>query len=124
MQFSGTTTIVLSVAILTSSFAFAQEASLSWQASPDVYKVIGENAQYRIILATWKPGQIDNPHAHKAGTSISITDCNTRNRPTGAVPIDNPPRKAGEVQPYAGGVSHQFENIGNADCQIVLIEMK
>ncbi|HXQ51095.1 MAG TPA: hypothetical protein VN802_08390 [Stellaceae bacterium] len=102
----------------------AKEAPRSWVASPGVYKVIGQNAQYRIILATWKPGQIDKPHSHKAGTTVTLTDCETRNHPTGAAPVDRPPRKAGDVLPLTATPSHQNENVGKAVCQIVLIEMK
>jgi len=116
--------LIVSVALLMSSSAFAQEAPRSWVASPDVYKVIGENAGYRIILATWKPGQIDTPHSHKPGTTITLTDCTTRNHPTGAAPIDNPPRKAGEVRPLAATASHQNEHIGKSDCQVLLVEEK
>jgi hypothetical protein len=116
--------IALSVLGLTSSAAIAQEAPPSWVASPDVYKVIGENAKYRIILATWKPGQIDNPHSHKPGQVIAVTDCLGRNHPAGGPPADRPLQKAGQVTPLAAIASHQNENIGTADCQIVLIEEK
>lgn len=36
----------------------------SYVASPDVYKVIAESNNTRVILATWKPGQRDAWHSH------------------------------------------------------------
>jgi len=45
--------------------AMAQKtAPLSFQASPDVYKVIADGEHYRIIQATWQPGQRDAWHSH------------------------------------------------------------
>jgi hypothetical protein len=115
--------VSLSFAVLMSSSALAQESPAAWVASPDVYKVIGENAQFWIVLASWKPGQIDNPHSHKAGTIVYLTDCNIRNHRPGAEPADNL-FKVGEMRTIAGIPSHRAENIGNAECQMIHIERK
>jgi hypothetical protein len=120
----GFSALGFSAALVLVTSAFAQEAPRSWVASPDVYKVIGESAQYRVIVATWKPGQKDNLHSHTAGTSISLTDCDISNHPTGVAPINNLARKAGDALPLAAIASHSTENIGNADCQIIFIERK
>jgi len=110
-------------AIPLSSHATAQTSPPPWEASPDVYKVIGETAQYRIILATWKPGQIDSPHSHKAGLAVYLTDCALRNHRPENAPVDNA-FKAGQTRSTSGTPSHRTENIGNADCQLLHIDMK
>lgn len=67
----------------------ADEVPPSYTASPEVYKVLAENDEMRVVLATWQPG-------HKAGSARV-----------------NPPVK-----------SHTFQNIGNTECQQVLVERK
>ena len=48
-------------------------------ASPDVYKVLAENDQFRVLEATWQPGQEDNYHSHPADrVSLYRTDCTLR----------------------------------------------
>ena len=42
----------------------ADTAPRSATASPDVYKVLAEDKEMRVILATWQPGQRDQWHAH------------------------------------------------------------
>ncbi len=114
---------LLVCATLLSSPALAEEAPPPWEASPDVYKVIGETAGYRIILATWKPGQIDNPHSHTPGAIVYLTDCNVRNHRAGSAPIENT-FKAGEARSISGVASHRLENIGSADCQLLHVDAK
>jgi hypothetical protein len=110
-------------ATLLPSLALAQASPPSWEASPDVYKVIGETAQYRIILGTWKPGQIDNPHSHTAGLVVYLSDCSLRNHRPGMAP-DDYAAKAGDSRPIAGIASHHVENIGRTDCQSIHVEKK
>jgi hypothetical protein len=109
--------------MLLSSNVLAQTSPPSWEASPDVYKVIGETAQYRIIFATWKPGQSDDPHSHTAGLVVYLSDCNLRNHRPGSPP-DDYAVKAGDSRPILGIASHHLENIGNADCQLIHVEKK
>ena len=111
-------------ATLLSATVLAQGSSPPpWEASPDVYKVIGETAGYRIILATWKPGQIDNPHSHKPGVAVYLTDCNLRNHRPEIAPAANV-FKAGQTRPTSAIPSHRTENIGNADCQLIHVDTK
>jgi hypothetical protein len=105
------------------SHALAQASPPSWEASPDVYKVIGETAQYRIILGTWKADRKDNPHSHTAGLVVYLSDCNLRNHRPG-VPPDDYAAMAGDFRPIGGIASHQVENIGKADCQSIHVEKK
>ena len=102
----------------------AQAAPRSFAASPDVYKVIGENEQYRVIAASWKPGQRDNWHSHGAPVAVyNLTDCTAR--------IHTPDGKSIDVNPKAGGSSvraqapsHSFENVGKSECKLILFEPK
>ncbi len=56
--------LVLAVAslIASSTSLFAQNSPPTYQADPSVYKVIFENDNFRVILATWPPGVTDKPH--------------------------------------------------------------
>ena len=46
--------------------SFAENAPPGPEVSPDVYKIRGENDQWRVMEATWQPGQEDNFHYHPA----------------------------------------------------------
>jgi hypothetical protein len=96
----------------------------SFVASPDVYKVVGEDEQYRVIEATWKPGQRDKFHSHGATVaSYVLTDCHMRTHlPDGrTLDVD---RKAGGVAIRATDLNHSQENIGKAVCKMVVFELK
>ena len=49
----------------------AEVAPRGSEASPDVYKVLAENDQWRVLEATWQPGQEDNMHSHP-GNRVSL----------------------------------------------------
>lgn len=100
--------------------AFAQ-APLSFVASPEVYKVITENAQYRIIAATWQPGQRDKPHAHPAAGIYFLTDCRVRKHaPDGT--FREGERRAGHSAVQEPVPAHAFENIGTSACRLIMFE--
>jgi mannose-6-phosphate isomerase-like protein (cupin superfamily) len=102
----------------------AQEVARSFVASPDVYKLISENDQYRVIASTWKPGQRDNWHSH--GSTVAgyrLTDCNLRvHTPDGKSTESS--TKSGAALIGAASSSHSFENIGKEECKLVLFEPK
>ena len=89
----------------------SQTAPLSFVASPDVYKVIAENEQHRIIAVTWKPGQRDAPHSHPAAGVYFLTDCALRFFAADGASRDGQPR-AGYAAVQAAIASHSVENIG------------
>lgn len=104
--------------------AWSQAVPRSFAASPDVYKVIAEDEQYRVIAVTWKPGQRDNWHSH--GTPVAaynLTDCNTRLHTPDGKSVDNN-TKAGDARVRAQAPSHSLENIGKAECKLILFEPK
>jgi hypothetical protein len=104
--------------------ASAQSAPPSYTASPEVYKLISENNEFRVILASWKPGQGDVSHSH-AGSLVAynLTDCKLR-----LTAADGTSREAGGKRGEANFVpmiaSHMAKNIGTAKCQVLIVERK
>jgi len=109
---------------VSTSAAFAESSPPSYQADPDVYKVIFENKDFRVISGTWKKGQIDKPHSHLLPFVIyALDDCTLRLRNSDGSSRDNV-SKAGAS--FAGHItaSHTAENISGHDCRALLIERK
>jgi hypothetical protein len=101
----------------------AQSAPLSYTASPDVYKLLAENDQFRVILQTSKPGQRDKMHSHSALAGYRLTDCSSRlYTPDGK--FTEAVRKRGEAFLLPAVQSHSFENTGKTACEAVIIERK
>ena len=117
--------LMLGAAALTLVFgAGAQPVPLSYQASPDVYKLLAEDANFRVILATWPAGQKDLQHSHSATAAYRLTDCTARIfGPDGKV-LGEGFGKAGTVVLQAAIGSHALENIGTGECRILLVERK
>jgi hypothetical protein len=110
--------------IATPLSASAEDAPLSHKASPEVYRLLAENDQFRVILGTWKPGQRDEQHSHSTGVHYRLTDCKQRVfAPDGKV-INEGEVKAGSVLMAKPTSSHSFQNVGTADCQTLLVESK
>ncbi|MHB8880130.1 MAG: cupin domain-containing protein [Thermodesulfovibrionales bacterium] len=105
--------------------SMAQDVAPSYKESPDVYKMISENEHFRVILATWKPGQRDKWHSHAGPSTIyRLTDCNMRaHTPDGKV-VDRPVAKRGSVGHNPTVTSHSLENVGTTDCQLLIVEKK
>ncbi len=92
-------------------------------ASPEVYKVIAESGDLRMVMSTWKPGQRDAMHSHPALVSYALTNCEKMrvffpdgNSTAWSRPAGNP----GEQEPIA----HSISNEGDAVCQILFVEHK
>ncbi|MCP3848987.1 MAG: hypothetical protein GY694_01935 [Gammaproteobacteria bacterium] len=99
-------------------------APLAYEASPDIYKVIAEDENMRVIEATFQPGQKDNWHSHPAMVSYRLTDCKARihkgnggtkdiDKKTGLGSLRNKQIK-----------KHSFENTGTNICKIFIVELK
>lgn len=104
----------------------AGDAPIASVATPEVYKVLAENAQWRVLEGTWQPGQEDNFHSHP-GDRVSLfkTTCKLR--------LTTPDGKYKDVNPKAGGAkvrtgkpveSHKAKNIGDKVCVIQIVELK
>jgi len=110
--------------LLISSDARAEEVPLSHIADPDVYEVIAENETFRVIVATWQPGQQDAFHSHPANAAYRLTDCKNR-----ILKLDGSIAREGEVR--AGSVvlqnpvpGHSFKNMSEQVCQTLIVESK
>ena len=106
--------------------SFAENAPPGPEVSPDVYKIKAENDQWRVMEATWQPGQEDIFHYHP-GDRVSLiqTDCDLRlTKPDGTF-IEKSP-KAGKAIARTGKpvASHKAKNIGDKVCTIIIVELK
>jgi hypothetical protein len=112
--------------LLGSEISLAGGAPLPSDATPDVYKLVAENNQWRVFRATWKPGQEDNFHSHSADrVSLFDMDCDLRlTKPSGEFKDVHP--KAGKAKVRTGKPmnSHKAKNIGGKDCSLWIVELK
>ena len=116
--------IGIGAALTMPQVVLGQAAPRSFVAAPGVYKVIAENDQYRVIEATWKPGQRDAWHSHgPTVASYSLTPCKFR--------LHTPDGKFTESEGIPGRAritsvapSHSFENVGTTECKSIHFEPK
>ncbi|MCP3472631.1 hypothetical protein NLM33_20165 [Bradyrhizobium sp. CCGUVB1N3] len=114
----------LSAAAIWIGSAAAQDAAPTYQADPAVYKVIFEDQNFRVIVATWKKGATDKPHSHPLPFVVyALDDCTVR--------VHNPDGTTRELKNQAGVAtagpitsSHTAENLGETDCRALLVERK
>jgi len=112
---------VLSLCTALAGHVYAQSSPRSYEASPDIYHVISQNDQFKVILATWKPGQKDAPHSHPAGALYFVDDCSLRaHAPDGSSRLLFTKSGSGTVQ--AAVLGHVIENAGSRDCRVVMFE--
>lgn len=104
--------------------AYAADAPVSYNASPDVYKLIAENEHFRVIHATWKPGQRDAWHSHPGQVAAySLTGCDVRLHTPDGKYVDRNNKKGGaSFNPIIS--SHSLENRSKTECQTVIVEKK
>jgi len=104
--------------------SLADDVKPSYEASPDVYKVIAENDEIRVILATWKPGMKDKVHSHpKMFATYTVKDCHRKLIKADGT-VDEKHLKAGSARVINPVKAHTFENVGKTECQTVLFELK
>ncbi|MDO9075013.1 MAG: hypothetical protein Q7U73_17285 [Rubrivivax sp.] len=116
---------LLPAACLAASAAWAQAPATppGFVASPDIYKVLAENDKHRVIEVIWKPGQKDQLHSHPDAAVYYLADCRLRNHPLSGPPQDGT-RTAGRASVQGPIAGHSIENIGNADCKLIMFEPK
>ena len=115
--------LLLAVGLGVGGIALAQTAPPGFVASPEIYKVIAENAKFRVIEVTWKPGQKDKPHSHPDAASYSLTDCKLRGQVAGRLPWEGS-HLVGMANIQDAIASHEMENIGTTDCKLIMFEPK
>jgi hypothetical protein len=109
---------------MSASLALAQNAKPTYEGDPSVYKLIFEDANFRVIKATRKAGVHDKTHAHLSpGVVYNLTDCKTK-----IYEADGKTREAGGMAGTASAVpvipSHSAEEIGAKDCEQLFVERK
>ena len=109
---------------MASTGAVAQTAEPTYKGDPNVYKVIFEDANFRVIEAARKAGVHDKVHGHPVVSIVyNLTDCKTKTYAADgktAELID----KAGTAHAVPVIVSHSAENIATADCKQLFVEKK
>ena len=111
---------------LVSSAAMAQNAPPSYEGDPDVYKVIFENQNFRVIDAVRKKGVHDKLHSHPVPSIVyHLTDCTSLSYGPDGKPTGSPSnRKAGTAQTGSITPAHSVENVGPEDCHALFVERK
>lgn len=118
------TAVAGAIIALASSAAFGQVAEPTFKGDPDVYKVIFEDANFRVIESVRKVGVRDKPHSHPTPSiAYNLTDCASKQYfPDGKV--TEMQAKAGSVNPIPVIPSHSAENVAATDCKQLFIEKK
>ena len=91
--------------------------------SPDVYKVLLENDDVKVLEVTFEPGQSDNMHKHYPATVYILQG--------GKAQVTLPDGTVNEIEPPTGFIGHntetarhQVQNIGDNTIKIILVERK
>ena len=91
--------------------------------SPDVYKVLLENDDVKVLEVTFEPGQSDNMHEHYPATVYILQGGTAQvTLPDGTVNEINPPSDFIVHNPE--NAKHQVKNIGDNTMKIILFERK
>jgi hypothetical protein len=119
--------VVSAVALLAgmiSTAAVAQTAEPTYKGDPDVYKLIFEDANFRVIEVLRKKGVHDKAHGHPSPAVVyNVTDCKTKQYTPDGKTTENE-RKAGTANAVPVVASHSAENTGPADCKQIFVEKK
>ena len=93
------------------------------EVSPDVYKVILDNDDVKVIEATFAPGQGDNMHEHGVITYYGINGGKLQGTlPDGTVNEMNVPD--GFVGHGTNIVKHQMKNVGDDTIKVIIVDHK
>jgi len=110
---------------LASSAAMAQNVPPSYEGDPDVYKVIFEDQNFRVIDQVRKKGVHDKLHSHPPSIVYYLTECTSvvygpDGKPTGSPSVV----KAGTARAVPINPGHSVENVGPEDCHALFVERK
>ena len=93
------------------------------EVSPDVYKVLLENEDVKVLEVTFAPGQSDNMHDHNPVTFYLLQGGKAQvTLPDGTV--NEREISTGFVGHNKEKVRHQVKNIGDNTIKIILVERK
>lgn len=102
----------------------AQTVPHSLVASPDIYRVIAENEEYRVIEVTWKPGQRDLVHSHPASAVYYPMECNLSGFDASGAAHWTRQTRAGTAIVQKPIPAHSVENTGQSECKLIMFESK
>ena len=115
---------MMAILWIASSAAVAQNAPPTYQGDPDVYKVIFEDQNFRVVEVLRKKGVHDKAHSHPVPSVVyNLTDCKSKLY-TADGKSSETERKAGTVQAVPVIASHSAENVGTAECKQLFFEKK
>jgi hypothetical protein len=104
--------------------AAAQSVEPTYKGDPGVYKIIFEDADYRIVESVRPKGVHDKIHSHPQMSAIyNVTDCKTKLYAADGKTTENE-SKAGTASALPMIPAHSAENVGSADCKQVFFEKK
>lgn len=107
-----------------STGVMGQAAEPTFKGDPDVYKVIFEDANFRVIEANRKKGVHDKAHGHPVPSVVyNVTDCKTKQYAADGKTMERE-SKAGTVTAVPVIATHSAENTGSADCKQIFVEKK
>ena len=93
------------------------------EVSPDVYKVLLDNEDVKVLEVTFEPGQSDNMHDHYPVTFYLIQGGKAQvTMPDGTVNEREIP--SGFTGHQLEKVRHQVKNIGDSTIKLILVERK
>lgn len=115
--------IVPVLSLICGGAALAADAPRDVVADPGVYKALVDHLDYRLVEATWKPGQRDAFHSHPAQAYYWVTPCKLRQHFPDGTTKDFTLR-AGQSGEQEAIASHSVENIGKSACKVVMVEAK
>ena len=114
---------VAAAAFVSPPAGFAQDAPPAYVADPGVYKVVLDNARFRVIRAVWKPGQMDAPHSHPIPSVVlPLTDCTIKLTSAEGTKIVK--TKAGQPMEAPVTFAHTAQNLSHHTCVAVFFERK
>jgi hypothetical protein len=118
--------VAMALVSLVSSAAMAQNAPPTYEGDPDVYKVIFEDQNFRVIDAVRKKGVHDKLHSHPVPSIVyNLTDCTSQQYgPDGKPTPSHTLGKAGTASAVPIIPAHSAENIGPEDCHQIFVERK
>jgi quercetin dioxygenase-like cupin family protein len=91
--------------------------------SPEMYKVLLENDQARVVEYTIRPGERDQPHTHPPKVSYVLAGGTLRITPDGGSPFTSVDSTGKAV--WMNAVPRHFAaNIGAAPVRIILVEIR
>jgi hypothetical protein len=104
--------------------ASAQSAPPTYKGDPNVYKVIFEDANFRVIESSRGKGIHDKAHGHPVASIVyNVTDCKTKLYAADGKTTEST-GKAGTANAVPVIASHSAENIGTAECKQIFVEKK